>query len=161
MAASFFFDPGLTLNKPIKGFIQIVLIGICDIELISQRARMPQPRRCQLRGRRNNPFRDHSKDQVTLSTSLRRDELIQAEVADRSQYGFHMAVRQRPLDNKRLFRTEQFITLKDPAQGLDTGFRPVGNVCNGPFANLGPLSPPFTKKDSRGGIAIGNFGLTY
>jgi ribosomal protein S15P/S13E len=67
LAGELLLDRRLTLQQPIQGVVEFVLVGIGYVQLLGQGGRVPVPGGRQLRAGKQQPLDDHRHDQIPLA----------------------------------------------------------------------------------------------
>ena len=143
-------------EEPIKGIVELLLIGVDDGELLGKGCGMPEPCRRQLGRGVDEPLRNHGDDEITLPASLGGEERIEADRMDRPEDGLDMAVGQGTFDPERLFRADQELSPQEPPEGIDLLARPVGEIGERPLTDLLAFPPRFPQENRRPRATVGD-----
>ena len=87
-AGELLLDLGLALKQPVHGGVELVLVGVGDIEVFGQCRRVPPAGRRQLGMGRNNPRGHHRQNDVAFATRLGGDQGRKAEPLHGQRDGF-------------------------------------------------------------------------
>ena len=149
-------DARLAGEQPVHRLVQVVLVGVAQVELLGQRGGMPPPGGGELRAGVQQPSHDHGQDPVALRRTLRGDEPVQPQTPGHGQHRFDMAMGEGAFDGERFLGTDQALSLEHPAKALDLLRGPVGEVGQGAFADPTAFAPAFSKQRRGPGVAVGD-----
>src|SRR6266566_4867118 len=86
-------DALLAFQKPVHGFVQIILGGLGHSQLLGQGGGVPLAGGCQFRAGIDQALNDHGHHQISFPAALSGNQAIQLEPVDHFQDGLNMAVR--------------------------------------------------------------------
>ena len=149
-------DALLAREQPVHRLVEGVLVGIAQVECLSQGGGMPPPGGGELRGGVEEPLHDHGQHPVAFGRAFGGDEPVQAQASGHGEQGVDVAVGQGAFDGEGVFGVDEALALEDSAQGVDLLCGPVGEVGKGTFAHAHALAPAFSQEDGGAGVAVGD-----
>jgi hypothetical protein len=156
-----FFDGGLAAAQKVEGGVEFVLVDLAQAEHGAKRVgggRLAElARGRELGGRLDDPRHDHGHDQLGPALRSVRQHLVEPEPAHRPEHGGDVAMRQRTGDLEALGgERHKNLSGEHPAQTLDLGLRPIGDVGERARLDLAALAIAFAQQDGGRRIAVGN-----
>ncbi len=133
-------DRWLTLQQPVHGVVELICRGLGDVQLLGQGGVLPVSGVGQLGAGEQQPFGDHSDDQIAALRRLSGDEVVEAELADHREDGVDMAVRARARDAKGVGHGNEGLALERATDEVDDVDRKVREVSEGFMLDLPVLS---------------------
>src|SRR5437660_5549731 len=113
-------DALLAFQKPVHGFVQIILGGLGHSQLLGQGGGVPLAGGCQFRAGIDQALNDHGHHQISLPATLGGNQAIQLESVEHLQDGLNMAVRKGFLRGKQIVRRDQGFVAQYAAKGFDS-----------------------------------------
>ena len=126
-------DAGLAAAQKVEGGVKLVLVDLAQAQRRAEGVgggRLAQAARGgELGGRLDDPRHDHGEDQLGPALRPLRQHLVKPEPAHCPESGGDMTVRQRAGDPEALFADwNEGLPGQHPAQAVDLGLRPIGDV---------------------------------
>ena len=146
----------LTLQQPVHGLIEIVLVSVLQGEFLGQGGGVPQTGGGQLGGRMQQPLDDHGQDPVPFGRGSGVDQRRQLQPPHGFQQQLDMAMRQGAFDDEELVGVDQGFVFEHAPEALDLVLGPMGEIGQGAFMDLFTLTAAFAQEDGRGRVTVGD-----
>jgi hypothetical protein len=124
-------DRRLALQQPVHRVVELILVGIGDVQLLGQSGVMPVSGVGQFGAGKHQSFDDHGDNQIAPPGRLGGDDLIEAELTDHLQDGLDMPVRQRASDLEGFGGGNERLALERAFDDLDKVIGEMGEVAEG------------------------------
>ena len=95
-------EAALARPQPVQRFVEVVLVGVFDPQLLGQRGVGPQPGGGQLGTGSEQAFDDQGHDQVALPRALGGEQPLEPQPAHGSQHGLDVALGPGAFDEEGL-----------------------------------------------------------
>ena len=125
------FDAFLAGQQPVQRPVEIVFVGVFDAQLLSQRGVAPQPRGGQFRAGVQQPLDDHGHDEVALARGFGGQQAFEAELAERTENSFNVAVGAGAFDQESFGGGHKGFAGERAADDVDEGIGQVGEIAEG------------------------------
>jgi hypothetical protein len=147
--------------QPIHRRIQLDLVDLGQVQILDQSAQVRFLTEAAGSGKLGAGLQDASDDhrhhQIALRTRLRRDLLVQLELAQSPQHGGDMSVGPAADHLEALGEIlDDRGAPQQRAQAIDRRRRQLGEVGQGPLAHLAALAEGLAQEDARLGVAVGH-----
>ena len=152
----FLLDPILTLEQPVHGPVQVVLVGVLQGELGGQGGGVPEPGGGELGGGPQQALNDHGQHQVALARGLGVDQSGELQAADGFEDHLDMAMRKGAFDDEEFIRMDERDVLEDETESFDLVRGPLGEVGDGAFTDAFAFAPAFAQEDGGAGVTVGD-----
>ena len=154
-------DGVLTLEQPVHGVVQIVLVAVLQRQRLGERVvrgvRRQAPGGRQLGTRLKDPGDDHRQHAPALGGVRPGDGAVQAQLAQRAEHGGDMAVGFGTHDVEGVVEARhRGAALEQHAQALDERRGPFGEVGQGAFPELAGVAEGLAQEHGGGRIAVGD-----
>ena len=152
---------GLALPQPVHRHVEGLGIGLLHFEDFGQGAHarflVEPPSRRELGARIEDPCDNHRHHPIALFGRLRGDEPIELELAQRTEHGRDVPVRERALDLEAVLESLHGGTAsQQDAQSFDDLGRPLAEIGEGTFEDLLALAVRLAQEDGGRRVAVGD-----
>ena len=155
------FDVRLRRLQPVQCLVEFVGVDFTKTEQGAERVRgggiAELTRGGELGGRFDDPGNDHGRDQPRLTVGASGQDPLEANLAQCAECGRDVAIRQGALDLEALgHRRPHRLVGKNPAQGVDLGLRPSGQVGQGAALDLALFAIALAQQHGGRGVPVGD-----
>ena len=145
-------DGVLTLEEPVHGLVELVLVGVTDAERVRQGRVRPPTRGGDLGLGLEEARRHHGHDEVALTGRPRAQQAGKVKLPHGRHHRLDVAVRGRAVldDLKELVGGDQLLTLEDALYGRNGLRRQLGEVGQRAALDLAVFAIALPQEDGRG-----------